>query len=119
MSREQRSDDERYRPEVRFEYTFEGEHYESDRLYPETRSHTHSSRSAAQSTTSQYEVGTSVTAFVDPAHPDEAFLNDERTASAGFYYIVAAVFALGGVVFVGVASVAYWIRGHVTEDRSH
>lgn len=100
---ERRNGDRRFFATVEFEYTHEGERYQSDLLYPTTDSKRFDGRSGAVSVVDRYPEGTTVTAFLDPEHPDAAFLNDEPASSGTLYYVVGAAAALFGLLLVGDA----------------
>jgi len=99
------SDDRTYYADLRFEYTFEGERYESTNLKPTRDSTQHNSRSGAQSITRSYAEGETVTAYVDPNHPDEAFLEhaSDLTFRTVGGYLLGAFFGMMGVFLLSVA----------------
>lgn len=70
---------EGYVPVVTFSYTFEGTEYTSDRISPGQSQPHYSDRARAESELSTFSVGETVTAYVDPAAPGEAFLRKERS----------------------------------------
>ena len=71
-----RSPSTTYRPAVRYEYIVAGERHVADRVTP-----LHESRSARWATAlaRRFVPGATVTAFVNPADPDDAFLVRSRS----------------------------------------
>jgi len=87
-----------YVPVVAFQYRFRGTSYTSDRLYPGRSQPQYGDRATAQERTSAYAVGQSVTAYVDPDAPDQAFLEDSRSGQAtGAFFVGVIVSLVGGV----------------------
>lgn len=73
------STDVDYYPTVRFEYTYRGETYASNNVYPASVRQSYDTQSAARDVVDEYDVGRSVTAYVPPESPGAAFLRDEQT----------------------------------------
>jgi hypothetical protein len=73
------STDVDYYPTVRFEYTYRGETYTSNEVYPASVRRSYDTESAARDVVDEYDVGSSVTAYVPPESPGDAFLRDEQT----------------------------------------
>lgn len=89
-----------YRPTVTFEYTHGGEAYTASGLYPVTLAPSYDTRSEARTALEGYEPGETVTAYVDPDAPNEAFLERERSNAP------LELSAIGGVIaFVACVSV--------------
>ena len=87
-----------YVPVVRFQYRFQGASYTSEKLYPGRSQPQYKDRATARERVSAYTVGESVTAYVDPGAPGEAFLQDRRSGqSAGAVLVGAIVSLIGGV----------------------
>jgi hypothetical protein len=61
-------------PEVRFRYVVSGQEYESDRIYPSIIGRSYASASAAADVLSPFPVDRKIRAFVNQAHPEQAFL---------------------------------------------
>ena len=94
-----------YRPEVTFDYRYEGRSYASSNLYPATFTVNYDTKSAARSVVAEYEEGATVTAYVDPDAPGRAFL--ERKRSNGPLKLAA----IGGLLaLIGVASAVRGVR---------
>jgi hypothetical protein len=68
-----------HRPDVRFTYVVAGKAYESDLLYPTIIVRGYASTDAVEEVLAPYPVNATVPAFVDPSHPDQAFLIAERS----------------------------------------
>ena len=81
-----------YRPEVTFEYTYSRQSYTASNLYPATVTSDYDTRSAAESALEGYDEGETVTAYVNPGNPGNAFLTNQR--STGPLKLVA----IGGVM---------------------
>lgn len=63
-----------YSPNVRFRYRVSGQEYESDRIYPTIIGRGYASTSDAAEVLAPFPVNAKVRAFVDPSHPEHAFL---------------------------------------------
>lgn len=100
---ERRDGERRWYANVEFRYEYEGTTYRSDLLYPTTTSKRFDERAGAISVRDDFPEGETVVGYVDPAHPDEAFLNDESASSPFVYYIAGAASALFSLVFLGDA----------------
>ncbi|MFB6193913.1 MAG: DUF3592 domain-containing protein [Halobaculum sp.] len=92
------------RPALGFEYEYEGETYESDNKYPPSEGidRRYESAAAAEEYLDGYAEGDTVTAYVDPDDPSEAFLetetNDLRNLGVTAVGGVMALIGLAGVV---------------------
>lgn len=80
-----------YRPDVRFRYTVADVEYESDLLYPTIIVQGYASSDSAAAELKPFPLGAGVTAHVDPAHPDKAFLIAERSSLPMGFIIVGLV----------------------------
>lgn len=65
-------------PDVRFSYVVAGQSYESSRLYPNIIERSYASASAAAEQLAPFPVNAKVRVYVDPAHPEQAFLIAEK-----------------------------------------
>lgn len=83
-----------YRPQVTFNYTYDGERYSSSNLYPSGVTQDSGTRGSAESELEGYEPGTNVTAHVPTDSPDSAFLKDQRSTKPLFMMGFGALFAL-------------------------
>lgn len=87
-----------YVPAVTFQYRFQGTDYTSDRIYPGDTRQRYEDSATAQSRLSPYTVGESVTAYVNPEMPGEAFLEDTRSGQpTGAFVVGVFVSLLGGL----------------------
>lgn len=68
-----------YAPRATFEYTYEGETYTSSNVYPGELPREFGSREDARSELEGYEPGSTVTAYVPPDTPGNAFLKYKST----------------------------------------
>lgn len=96
-----------YVPQIVFEYTVEGETYTATNVDPPAEgvgtTPRYSSESRARTHFEEYEEGETVTAYVDPARPDEGFLERETNTVRNLGYVV-----LGGALgLAGIAGVGY------------
>lgn len=89
-----------YRPTVTFEYSYQGSSYRSDRVYPSALDPNFDTRSAAADVLDGYAENESVTAYVDPDEPGEAFLLNERSNTPLVALAIGAVFVLVGAANV-------------------
>jgi hypothetical protein len=95
-----------YQPTVAFEYAYDGETYTSTSIFPASVASTYDTESAARDVIADYEQGATVTAYVDPAEPGSAFLEDETTDAPLKLFAIAAFGAL-----LGGASIVSSYRG--------
>jgi hypothetical protein len=90
-----------YDPSVTFEYQFQGNSYVGDDIHPSFDAQTYESRSNAESVLHEYEEGETVTAYVHPSSPGEAFLVDEiSNETIRFILIGLSLICVGGVVIL-------------------
>lgn len=87
----------KFDPVVTFEYSYEGESYTGNDIYPSTTSKNYDTKSKAKSAIGEYEKGETVTAYVNPDSPSEAFLENEESSSPLLFAGVGVVFVLGGI----------------------
>ena len=80
-----------YRPDVEFTYTVDGKEYRSDLLRPSIIVTSYPSHEGAAEVLAPYPVGATVTAHVDPAHPERAFLDPTPTVAPIVFMIVGAL----------------------------
>ncbi|ADJ17024.1 DUF3592 domain-containing protein [Halalkalicoccus jeotgali] len=86
-----------FNPEVSFKYSYEGERYSSSNLYPASASKNYDTKSGAQSAMKEYEQGETVTAYVNPNSPDDAFLENEESSSPLWFAALGVAFIFGGI----------------------
>lgn len=88
--------DVEYEPTVAFTYEYEGERHTGTAVYPGRVDTSYDTEAGAREVVAPYEPGTTVTAYVDPADPDAAFLRD-RVSNDQFLLVgIGAVLALFG-----------------------
>lgn len=63
-----------HRPDVKFRYEVDGQQYESDLMYPTIIVTSYASRETAAEALVPFPVNARVRAYVNPAHPTQAFL---------------------------------------------
>ncbi|MBL0170375.1 MAG: DUF3592 domain-containing protein [Gemmatimonadaceae bacterium] len=87
-------------PNVRFRYLVSGQEYESDRLYPTIIGRGYASMSAAAEVLAPFPMNARVRAFVDPSHPEQAFLVEEA-GSGPIVFIILGLLLPPLAWFVG------------------
>ena len=92
-----------HRPDVKFRYVMAGTTYESDLLYPTKIVRGYASKSAAAEELSAFPVNASVRAYVDPAHPERAFLIAEKTSGPIVFIIIGLL----------LPPLAWWVGKHI------
>ena len=85
-----------YTPIVRYEYDVEGRTYQGHRVKADNYS---GSQTGAYNTVNRYPVGAEVTAYVDPANPSQAVL--EQGADSTGVYLFGGIGSLFGLVGLG------------------
>ena len=85
-----------YEPTVTFEYQYDGTTYTGNDIRPSSIATDYDTRSAAEDALSEYEVGETVTAYVNPASPGQAFLEDRPSKGPMKFVVVGGVTALVG-----------------------
>jgi hypothetical protein len=93
------STDVNHWPTVEYTYQYRGERYTGERISPGPTYETYETEAAAREAASAYEPNATVTAYVDPSSPSDAFLeNDVSNTPIGLA-------ALGGLgLLFGAAS---------------
>jgi hypothetical protein len=89
-----------YEPVVVYTYTYEGEQYRSESLYPGGTGLEFDDRSEAEQFLSDYETGQSLTVKVNSAEPDRSFLieKDDSLFLLGVTGVFGGIFTLVGLV---------------------
>ncbi|SMO50064.1 DUF3592 domain-containing protein [Halorubrum cibi] len=90
------SPDADYYPFVRYEYAYRGETYAATGVYPASVQRSYDTRSAARDVVDEYEAGETVTAYVTPDSPGDAFLRRQRSNAPFLAVVIGAVLALLG-----------------------
>lgn len=78
-------------PEVRFQYTVGGAQYASERLYPSIIGRGYASEAAAAEVLAPFPLQSNVRAYVNAAHPDQAFLIAERSNGPVVFLVLGAL----------------------------
>jgi len=68
-----------YYPVVRFEYTYDGETYTSNDVYPASLQQSFDTESGARDIVDEYEVDSTVTAYTVPSSPGDGFLRKQQS----------------------------------------
>jgi hypothetical protein len=88
-------------PVISFNYSYNGQSYSSDNTYPPGDTQRElNSRSAAEKIAQNYSTGTTVTAYVNPENPGEAFLKKKRSNDPVIFMGIGAVVILGGLYVI-------------------
>ena len=94
--------DVEFRPTVRYRYSYDGSAYTGTDLFPGSVAPTYDTESAAREALAGYEPDAAVTAYVDPAAPEAAFLEDRPSNTPLVIAGIGAVLALlGGASALG------------------
>ncbi len=78
-------------PDVRFRYVVSGEEYESERLHPTIIGRGYASHASAAEVLAPFPVNAKVRAYVDRAHPKDAFLINE-SSNGPIVFLVIGLF---------------------------
>lgn len=89
-----------HKPTVQFTYNHEGTSYTGTNVFPAETSPDYDTRSEARSVIDGYETGDMVTAYVDPAEPDDAFLKNQTTNAPLLFAGIGILFIIVGGVSV-------------------
>jgi len=93
--------DPRYVPMATFEYRFQGTTYTSDSVFPRGSEQRYHERAEAESVLADATSGDTVTAYVDPEAPGEAFLTTTRSETSVRFLVFGGFMGLvGGVRFL-------------------
>ncbi|WP_135852577.1 DUF3592 domain-containing protein [Halorussus salinus] len=84
-----------YGPQATFEYTYEGENYTSSNVYPGELPREFDSENAARDQLDGYEPGDTVTAYVPPNSPGNAYLMHESSNKPFLVMGFGVLFVLG------------------------
>lgn len=86
----QPEDSSEYEVHVKYLYHYQGTKYKGNKLFPSDISPLYESRPKAESEIAPYEPDTTVTAYVNPAAPNEAFLERQRTQDPLIFMLIGA-----------------------------
>jgi molybdopterin-binding protein len=81
---------------VTFQYQYEGSSYSSDKIYPGESQPRYSDRATAEGNLPAVTAGDTVTAFVNPDAPSEAYLKETRSGQATVALVTGFCIALLG-----------------------
>lgn len=91
-----------YRPQITYSYTYNGQDYTSDNMYPGGQEpDEYSTRSEAKETLDRYEEQTPITVHVPTSNPGQAFIRAEKTSDP-------LVFIGVGILFLAVGIYRIW-----------
>ncbi|GAA0505514.1 Protein of unknown function [Halorubrum aquaticum] len=90
------SPDVDYYPFVRYEYAYRGETHTATGVYPASVQRSYDTRSAASEAIEEYQAGETVTAYVTPDSPGDAFLRRQRSNAPFLAVGIGAVLSLLG-----------------------
>lgn len=85
-----------YQAEIQFEYSYEGESYSSDFIYPLDDDRAFELEADAEEFTSSYDVGSQVDAYVNPEEHGQGFLLKKRTDQPLIFMLIGVMMALAG-----------------------
>jgi len=88
------SSNEQYEPVIKYSYTYEGQEYTSESVYPGLEKQ-FGSEEGAEEVTGQYSPGQTTTVYVNQEDPSRAFLIEETQYFGPFMMMI------GGVLFAG------------------
>ena len=83
-----------YRPDVSFSYTFEGEDYTSNNVYPAGVAKDFNTHEDAEDIIQKYNTGEQAEGFINPESPGKAFLKDESSNSPYMMIFIGMAMAL-------------------------
>lgn len=86
-----------YTPQATFSYRYGGEEYSSSSVYPGRLPRDFDSREAAESALEGYGAGETVTAYVPPESPEDAFLKHESSDKPFLVMGIGVLFVLFSV----------------------
>ncbi|KOX93865.1 hypothetical protein AMS69_08070 [Haloarcula rubripromontorii] len=90
-----------HRPTVRYTYEYDGTAYTSTNVFPANIAPTYDTEDAARSVLDGYETGATVTVYVPPGDPDDAYLKHQESNAP----LLAVGIGLFFVIFSGVSAV--------------
>jgi len=85
-----------YQAEIGFEYSFEGENYSSNFIYPLDEDKEFKQESEAEEFLGSYPRGEEIEAYVNPETPGKAFLNAERSDQPLILMLIGGIMAVLG-----------------------
>jgi hypothetical protein len=85
-----------YQAEISFDYSYDGESYSSDFIYPLDDDREFSQESEAEEFLEGYPVGQQVDAYVSPGSPGKAFLMKKRSDQPLLFMLIGGLMAAAG-----------------------
>jgi Protein of unknown function (DUF3592). len=86
-----------YQPVIQYEYSFEGQEYTSDNMYPGGQSpKDYNLQSSAKEVVEDYTQGSKLNVYVPPENPGEAFIKAKKTNSPLFFIGIGVLFVIMG-----------------------
>ncbi len=86
-----------YKPTASFTYTYNGERYTSDNIYPSGIAQEFNSKEDASNVIEEYNTGETVTGYINPESPGNAFLVDESSNTPYVMIVIGLAMAMIGV----------------------
>lgn len=87
-----------YKPTTSFSYTYNGESYTSNNIYPSGLTQEFNTEKSARNTISKYKEGQNYTGYVNPETPGKAFLKNESSNKPYFMILIGIGMAAVGLV---------------------
>ncbi|WP_423999668.1 DUF3592 domain-containing protein [Haloarcula salina] len=87
-----------FQPTVRYTYEYGGSTYTSTNVFPANIAPTYDTEDAARSVLDGYESGDTVTVYVPPGDPDDAYLRHQESNAPLLAVGIGLFFVLGGGV---------------------
>lgn len=85
-----------YQAEIQFEYSYEGESYSNDFIYPLDDDRAFELEADAEEFISNFNVGSQTTGYVNPENPGQGFLLKKRTDQPLIFMLIGVMMALAG-----------------------
>lgn len=85
-----------YQAEISFDYSFEGENYSSDFIYPLDDDREFESEEDAEAFISDYRTGDQIRAYVSPENPGEGFIQKKRSDQPLLFMLIGVMMTLAG-----------------------
>jgi hypothetical protein len=86
-----------YKPTASFSYTYNGDSYNSDNVYPSGIAQEFNSEEDASQVIEDYNTGETVTGYISPGSPGNAFLVDENSNTPYFMILIGIAMAVIGI----------------------
>ena len=86
-----------YKPTASFSYTYNGDSYNSDNVYPSGIAQEFNSEEDASQVIEDYNTGETVTGYISPGSPGNAFLVDESSNTPYLMILIGIAMAVIGI----------------------